>query len=186
MLKLILLTHKRQKMIREVQIEDLKQLQNLAKQLFKMHFIYRPDVYYDRHCVTAKYLLDLIDNPAQKCFVYVEENKILGYILVKEINSVKNIAYKNNKIWEIENIVVDQQRRNQHIGQALFDYAEELAIKNKVFSIEVNVFAFNTTAIHFHESMGMNAKKIRYEKLINKKYCQKTNTITIRNSDKTI
>ena len=173
-------------MIREAQMEDLKQIQNLAKQLFKSHYIVRPDIYYDRHCVTAQYLQDIIDNPLQKCFVYVDNDKILGYILLSEKDSVKNSAYKQHKIWFIENIIVDKEKRNQHIGQELYDYVENLAIKNKIFTIEVNVYAFNTSAVRFYESMGMNAKTIRYEKLINKKYCQMTNTITIRNSDKTI
>ena len=172
-------------MIREVKIQDLPKMQALAKQLFEMHYLVRPDAYYSRHCMNKKYLQSIIDNPLQHCFVYEKEKEILGYILITELKYAKNSAHKKHKIGEISNIIIDQSKRNQHIGKELFCLIQKLAIENKVFAIEVSAFAFNNTATKFYENMGMSAKTICFEKLLNKQYQQKISQITIKSSDKT-
>lgn len=89
-------------MIREVKIQDLPKMQALAKQLFEMHYLVRPDAYYSRHCMNKKYLQSIIDNPLQHCFVYEKEKEILGYILITELKYAKTQHIKSIKFGKFQ------------------------------------------------------------------------------------
>ncbi|GGQ50774.1 GNAT family N-acetyltransferase [Couchioplanes azureus] len=51
-------------------------------------------------------------------------------------------------------IEVDEAHRGTGYGRALLSAAEEAALSQGVKSLELNVFGFNTPAIHLYESAG--------------------------------
>ena len=58
---------------------------------------------------------------------------------------------------------MDKNHRRKGIAKKLFSYLTLKAKENNIDSIELNVWSFNTEAIKFYESMGMNIKNIRME-----------------------
>ena len=173
-------------MIRQLAKQDFKQVQDLYKQLYKIHFVNRPDIFFDRHTMTAKYFEEIFDAEDKFCIVYEKENKIVGVALCKINQLQPTVNLKPRTIYEIYEIVVQENERLNNIGHELFNYIENLAIKNKIDAVEVSVWSFNRPAINFYETLGMNAKKVTYEKLLNPEYCEKTQTTQIRITDKVI
>lgn len=74
---------------------------------------------------------------------------------------------KKRTIYFIEDIVVDKNSRRKGIGKKLYYFLKEQASKEKIDAIELNVWAFNESAIKFYESLGMSVKNMKFEQLIN-------------------
>lgn len=71
--------------------------------------------------------------------------------------------FKFRSIYYIDDIVVDKDYRHKGIGKKLYNYVLDKAKKNNIDSIELNVWAFNQSAINFYKSLGMSEKNIKYE-----------------------
>jgi GNAT superfamily N-acetyltransferase len=64
----------------------------------------------------------------------------------------------------LEDLVVDEEHRNQGYGKALFDAAESVARVWGAERLDLMVWAFNDSAREFYEHMGMSTQRMIYEK----------------------
>ncbi len=88
------------------QIEDYREINELAKQVHKLHVNWRPDLFLDvDEIINKEYLENLIKN--KSIFVAKVKNKIVGYVIIniKEKNN-PNMIYR--KQLSIEAICVDK------------------------------------------------------------------------------
>ena len=99
--------------------------------------------------------------------VYEEDNNIVGIIMAEKQNSKPLPIAKERTTYFINDIVVDKNYRRKKIAKKLYDLLLEQAKKEKVNSIELNVWAFNEDAIKFYESLGMKVKNMKFENIIN-------------------
>ena len=92
---------------------------------------------------------DLSDNPFSHYLLFIEENKIVGYL---------NYYLIYDRI-EIANFNVLDKYQNKGIGTRLLDYL----IKKypDIVNITLEVRCDNTKAIHVYEKMGFIKKAIR-------------------------
>jgi len=58
---------------------------------------------------------------------------------------------------QVDDLSVRSDYRKNGIGTLLMDKLEELAKKNKIYEIELNVWCFNKGAINFYENKGYEA-----------------------------
>ena len=70
------------------------------------------------------------------------------------------------KVLFIDALVVDLKFRNYGIGKTLMKEIEKIAKENNCVSVELNVWAFNESAIKFYEKIGMKPKTMILEKNI--------------------
>ena len=115
------------------------------------------------------------------------EAKVFFETLFKKVNNFIYIAYKNMKpagyIWftldiisenafkferkriYIHQIVVHEEFRQQSIGRNLFQTSVEVARKNKIKSIEVDFWSFNSDSKGFFQRQGFKVynSKMWYE-----------------------
>lgn len=90
-------------------------------------------------------------SPYRKYYVYEENNKIYGYIVIDIIYDRCEIVY----------IFVDTERRNQKIGTKLINYVIEMLKKQKCFNITLEVNKENTYAIKLYKQHGFKEVAIR-------------------------
>ena len=83
----------------------------------------------------------------------------------KKHNNAIPIA-KERITYFIDDIVVDNNFRRKGIGKALYEYLLDIAKSDNVDSIELNVWAFNKSALKFYESLGMTVKNMKLEKIL--------------------
>ena len=92
---------------------------------------------------------DLSDNPFSHYLLFIEDNKIVGYL---------NYYLIYDRI-EIANFNVLDKYQNKGIGTKLLDYL--IKKYTDIVNITLEVRCDNTKAIHLYEKMGFIKKAIR-------------------------
>lgn len=103
-----------------------------------------------------QYLYELNENPYSNLYVYVVDDKIVGYCDLWLIFEHAEIA----------TIAVSKDYRKQHIGQNLMEHIEEKAIENGCETISLEVRVSNQPAIDLYSKCGfitVNTKKSYYQ-----------------------
>ena len=150
-------------MIREMNLNDYEDVRILVKQIHELHLSNRPDIYNDGESFPKEYFEKVLNDANNLNYVYVENKKIVGALNASLQHTNPLPIIKLRTFYFIENIVVDKNHRRKGIAKKLFSYLTLKAKENNIDSIELNVWSFNTEAIKFYESMGMNIKNIRME-----------------------
>jgi ribosomal protein S18 acetylase RimI-like enzyme len=95
--------------------------------------------------------------------VAVEEDTVLGYGFCQ----VK--LYENDPVMTdrtelyIDDLCVDESRRGQGIGKAIYQAICRYAGMRKCSTITLNVWSDNKSAVSFYESLGLTRQKIGME-----------------------
>lgn len=152
-------------MIRELTVEDYDRVCYLINQVHEIHLENRPDIYNEGNpCPMGYYERILSQKDFIKC-AYVEDNKIIGVLLVEKQEKSLPIL-KNRSVYFVDDIVVDKNSRHKGIGKKLYNYLLEKAKQNNISSIELDVWAFNKNATRFYKSLGMEEMRISFEQKI--------------------
>lgn len=154
-------------MIRKIVEKDYEELKKLVYQVHELHYLNRPDIYVDGNPLPLTYFNAILNDTSAFNIVYIEDDKICGLLMaIKQDNRAIPIS-KQRTTYYIKDIVVDKNFRRKGIGQKLYLFLKEQAIKENIDSIELNVWAFNESAIRFYESLGMSVKNMKFEQLLN-------------------
>ncbi len=150
--------------IRGLRKEDYLDVFELEKQVHKIHYTNRPDLYNDVSDLFPKDYYESIIDSQNNISMGIEESGRIVAIVLSEIKETNNISIiKKRNYCYIDDIVVDLNCRRKGYAKRLF---EELKNKLKEFDIndiELTVWPFNKEAIAFYESLGMSVKNIKYE-----------------------
>lgn len=153
-------------MFRKIELTDYESCKKLVEQIHEIHCQNRPDIYKEGNPLPIEYFTRCIEDKNNFNYLYEEDNKIVGMIMAeKKINRPLSIAQERTTYF-INDIVVDKNYRRQKIARKLYDLLLEQAKKEKVNSIELNVWSFNENAIKFYESLGMKVKNVKFEDII--------------------
>ena len=136
-------------MIRKMLKSDYDGVRKLMKQVHQLHYINRPDIFWDGDALSQSYFEKLFQD---EYFHYV-------YIKEDEIVNDRNVFY-------ICDLVVDENHRKSGIGRELYHYAEDVAKAYEATGIELTVWSFNQDAIRFYESLGMTPMNMTMEKKV--------------------
>jgi diamine N-acetyltransferase len=145
--------------IKKVTLNDITQLQNIARQTFYETFIAvnteeNVNKYLDESFSEAKLTAELIDRNSEFYFAAINYN-IIGYLKVNFGPSQTEL--KDDKAMEIERIYVLQEFHGKKAGQLLFDKAVEIAVRKNAEYIWLGVWEKNIRAITFYRKNGFFA-----------------------------
>lgn len=150
--------------IRKLKKEDYLDIFELEKQVNKLHYSKRPDLYNDvSDLFPREYYNSIIDNNNSITIGIEYDNKIVA-IIISEVKETSNISViKKRRYCYIEDIVVDETHRRKGYAKILLNELREELKSLNISDIELTVWPFNKEAIAFYESIGMSAKNIKYE-----------------------
>lgn len=150
--------------IRKLKKEDYLDIFELEKQVHKLHYSKRPDLYNDvSDLFPREYYNSIIDNNNSITIGIEYDNKIVA-IIISEVKETSNISViKKRRYCYIEDIVVDETHRRKGYAKILLNELREELKSLNISDIELTVWPFNKEAIAFYESIGMSAKNIKYE-----------------------
>ena len=153
--------------IRFAAAQDVLGILELLRQVGRVHYEGRPDIFRDNaQKYGASQVLALLNSSKTPIFVAVEEEKVLGYCFCK----VK--AYENESVVNdhtelyIDDLCVDENHRGQHIGTALYNEVLRYAKMRGCHNITLNVWCFNERAMKFYESLGMKPQRMFMETVL--------------------
>lgn len=141
-------------------LEDLEQVNVLAKEVQELHVNWNPNLYLSvDEVINKEYFEEKIQS--KEIFVAKLQDKIIGYIDF-------NIAEKDNPIMRhrkqlsIGAICIDELNRGKGIGTLLLQHVKNIAKENNCTDIDLTVNDKNENAIKVYESFGFKIKSISY------------------------
>ncbi len=156
--------------IRRAADRDIEKIIILLQQVLELHAAIRPDVFISG---TTKYteeeLAVLIKDDSKPIYVAVDENdEVIGYVFCQ----LKEQPFSNNmvpfKSIYIDDLCVDESARGQHVGEQLFEFVKNEAVRLGCYEVTLNVWTGNTGAEKFYEKMGMTTKERQMEYILKK------------------
>lgn len=154
--------------IRKAEEQDCPEIMELLHQVNDIHADGRPDLFI-HGCTkyTPDELAGILKNPDTPVFVAINDAGILtGYCFcIVEDHSESHILRKVKTLY-IDDLCVSEKFRGRHVGRTIYAHVKEYAKENGFHNITLNVWARNTGAIKFYESLGMQIQKIGMEELL--------------------
>lgn len=107
-------------------------------------------------------ILDLeeVKNNNGKCYIAVENDKVVGLIMgtIIKFDEYDYLDYKCHKEGEITELIVSKNVRSKGIGNILMNKMEDYFKSVGCEYVLVDVFAYNENAINFYEKNGYHSR----------------------------
>jgi aminoglycoside 3-N-acetyltransferase I len=151
-------------LMKKLEPNDIKMLQDLNYEVFKDNYLYDDDLDMDWTYSPKgeEYYKKLLKDPKAICLVAQQDEKPVGYIAGRK----KDISYRKSNYCEIENMGVLKDYHRKGIGKMLVTEFIKIAKENGFQKLFVNSYSQNTRAIAFYKSLGLQEIDISLEKKI--------------------
>lgn len=154
-------------MIRKAEEKDIPKICDLLSQVCLVHHKGRPDIFKVGKKYSEDELKQLLIDENRPILVYAdEEDKVWGYCFCIFQQHLDNSVFTNIKTLYVDDLCVDQEMREKHIGEELFDSAVNLAKESGCYNLTLNVWTCNPTALRFYQAQGLVPQKIGMELLL--------------------
>lgn len=153
--------------VRRAEEKDVAAIIELLKQVNKVHYDGRPDLFKLATKYTADELREIIANDQTPVFVCTDENgKVLGHgFCVFQRPENTNLLQDILTLY-IDDICVDENARGLHVGSAIYNHIIEFAKQNGCYNVTLNVWSCNPVAMKFYEKLGLIPYKVGMEKIL--------------------
>lgn len=141
-------------------LEDLREVNLIAKQVHDLHVNWNQDLYLNVDEVISKELFkEKIQS--KQIFIAKLQGIIVGYIAFN-ISEKINPLMRYRKQLSIEAICVNETNRGKGIGTLLLQHVKNIGKENNCTDIQLSVNQNNRDAIHVYEKFGLKVKNITY------------------------
>jgi len=146
-------------MIREAQINDLKQVSVILKEVHLLHQENRSDIFKElKEPIDMTYHQKLIEDEASKLYVQLDGDIVIGYMTLKLIEVKSHPVLKNKKIVKMEELALLKNYQGKGFGKSLFNKAIDYAKEIDAEKLDLQVWDFNIAAKEFYKKRGMKFK----------------------------
>lgn len=154
--------------IRRAKSTDIDGLNKLLLQVLMVHHNGRPDLFKpNAKKYTDEELKEIIADDKKPIFVAVDESEeVLGYTFCVFQQHLNSNIFTDIKTLYIDDLCVDEEKRGMHIGKQLYEYVVEFAKQNSCYSVTLNVWSCNESAMKFYESCGLVPQKVGMEAIL--------------------
>ena len=153
--------------IRFAQPQDVPGILALLRQVGEVHHQGRPDIFRaNAQKYGASQVIAMLDSSTTPIFVAVEAGNVLGYCfcMIKQYHNDPVLTERTDLY--IDDLCVDENCRGKHIGSALYETVRDYARMRKCYSIDLNVWCFNESAMAFYKAMGLTPRNVHMEQIM--------------------
>ena len=151
--------------IRRAEVRDIPGMIKLLYQVGGVHHDIRPDLFREGAIkYTPQQLEDLLRDENAPIFVCDDGGFVAGYCFCQIREFTDSTVLTDRKELYIDDLCVDENRRGQHIGSVLYDYAVAYAKEIGCQFLTLNVWCGNEGAMRFYENAGLKPRNITMEK----------------------
>jgi ribosomal protein S18 acetylase RimI-like enzyme len=156
--------------IRMAEKKDIPDILRLLVQVNNVHADIRPDLFIkDKTKYDKESLEKILVNKNTPVLAAVDEEGLAGYLFGEfQLHRGENNFHDMTTLY-IDDLCVDERRRKQGVGRALYEAALELAQKNDCYNVTLNVWEGNDPARDFYEAQGMRTLKTCMETVLGEK-----------------
>ena len=145
-------------MLQRARPEDRAAIDALAQQIHRMHVAWRPDIYELAEEMWPEERFD--EAVAQRqLFAAKLDDTIVGYVLVK-IRNYDMIGHVKRRVLLVDEICVDESRRNQGIGTEMITEVRAIAKAFGCTDMQLGVYPQNNEALAFYQKCGFRIRSI--------------------------
>lgn len=146
---------------------DIPKIGDLLRQVCLVHHRGRPDLFRTRRKYSDEELQALLQDDSRPILVSVDDrDEVVGYCFCIFQQTVDHAVLIDRKTLYIDDLCVDENRRGQHIGKALYEAAVRLAKDSGCYNVTLNVWSCNASAMHFYEAQGLVPQKVCMERIL--------------------
>lgn len=147
--------------------QDVPDILTLLRQVGQVHHQGRPDIFRSgAQKYGASQVLNMLDNSSTPILVAVEDGKVLGYGFCQIKTHQQDPVIADHTSLYIDDLCVDEACRGKHIGTELYHAICRYARQRRCYSVTLNVWSCNTSALKFYESLGLKPQKIGMEAIL--------------------
>ena len=153
--------------VRRAEERDIPAIMELLKQVNRVHYDGRPDLFKLATKYTEDELSAILKNDKTPVFVCTDgDGKVLGHGFCV-LQRPENVNLLNDLLTlYIDDICVDASARGKHVGSAIYDHILDFAREKGCYNVTLNVWSCNPGAIKFYEKLGLEPYKIGMEKVL--------------------
>ncbi len=158
-------------MIRRAVNSDMDGINRLLCQVLMVHHNGRPDLFKpNAKKYTDEELKEIIADDEKPIFCALAENgEVIGYAFCVFQQYLNNNILTDIKTLYIDDLCVDETKRGQHIGKALYQHVLAFAEQSGCYNVTLNVWSCNESAMRFYEACGLKPQKIGMEIILSEK-----------------
>lgn len=150
--------------IRNMRLEDYREVDRLMAQVHKLHVEGRPDLYIDvEHIYSMELFQEMVENEDMISVLAEEDDAVVGICFVSM--RAKTCMVKRRTAY-MEDLCVDEACRGKGIGRKMFEYAKKRAKEMGAERMDLMVWNFNESALKFYEEMGMKPQRYIMEEYL--------------------
>ncbi len=146
---------------------DIPSVMELLKQVNRVHYDGRPDLFKLATKYTAEELKSILPNDQTPVFVCADEDgRVLGHgfcVLQRPENT--NLLTDILTLY-IDDICVDEAARGHHVGETIYEHILAYARQLGCYNVTLNVWNCNPGAMKFYEKLGLTPYKVGMEKIL--------------------
>ncbi|MBE6935367.1 MAG: GNAT family N-acetyltransferase [Ruminococcaceae bacterium] len=148
--------------VRMAEMTDAARVNALYRSLAELHRTARPDVFASLAADTMPVAAALIGDNGLILVAEDEDGTVQGMIMGK----VRGYRGQPAGILWIDDLIVEESARGRGVGSALLAAARDYGRRQGCTRLELNVWAFNETAIRFYEKNGLRVQRYILEEPI--------------------
>ena len=142
-------------MVRFAEEKDLNRVNELRKQVNDLHVEGRPDIFKPGFGEELRgFAKVLLEGENSDVIVVEREGIICGMVCVDYVNKPETKYGMARNFYHVQEIAVDEGFRRQGVAKELFEFMKKDAKKRGLSKIELDVWAFNESALEFYQAMG--------------------------------
>ena len=152
--------------VRRAEERDIPAVMELLKQVNRVHYEGRPDLFRPATKYTEEELRAVLRDDKTPVFVCTDGVRMLGHGFCV-LQHPGNTRLMNDILTlYIDDICVDETARGQHVGRMIYEHITAYARRCGCYNITLNVWSCNPGAMKFYESLGLVPYKIGMEMVL--------------------
>lgn len=154
--------------IRRAEERDIPAINRLLLQVLTVHHNGRPDLFKE-NCrkYTDGELRGLLRDENRPILIAEnEDGEMLGYAFCVFQEHKNDNILTDIKTLYIDDLCVDETRRGEHVGTALYEAVLDFARESGCYNVTLNVWSCNEPAMRFYEKCGLKPQKVGMEKIL--------------------
>lgn len=154
-------------LVRRAEIKDIEKINELLLQVAMVHHYGRPDLF-KANCRKYKNdeLVEIVKDDNRPIFVAEDDGVVMGYAFCVITDRKDDNVLTDMKNLYIDDLCVDENMRDKHIGTVIYDYVKKYAKKIGCYNLTLNVWSCNESAQKFYERQGLKPQKTTMEMIL--------------------
>ena len=144
--------------------EDRAAIEGLAQQVHALHVQWRPDIYAPASELWPQDRFDAAVADRLLFTAKVEET-VVGYVLLK-VRTYDMVGHTKRKVLVVDEICVDETRRNQGIGTEMMIEVRAIANAFGCTDLQLGVYPQNDDAVGFYQKCGFTIRSIDMQRKV--------------------